>query len=69
VGQPDPRHRTGTGYVFGEGLREPLRIRAGWVPDHTIKQLETFITSPLTFEGAALALSAPSPGSSPGGTT
>ena len=23
----------GVGYVFGEGLREPLRIRAGWVPD------------------------------------
>jgi S-DNA-T family DNA segregation ATPase FtsK/SpoIIIE len=64
-----PDTEPGTGYVFGEGLREPLRIRAGWVPDHTIKQLETFITSPLTFEGAALALSAPSPGSSPGGTT
>ncbi|MDQ3900450.1 MAG: cell division protein FtsK, partial [Actinomycetota bacterium] len=27
----------GVGYVFGEGLREPLRIRAGWVPDETIK--------------------------------
>jgi DNA segregation ATPase FtsK/SpoIIIE, S-DNA-T family len=38
----------GTGYVFGEGLREPLRIRAGWVPDQTIKHLETFITGPLT---------------------
>jgi DNA segregation ATPase FtsK/SpoIIIE, S-DNA-T family len=38
----------GVGYVFGEGLREPLRIRAGWVPDETIKQLETFITSPRT---------------------
>jgi S-DNA-T family DNA segregation ATPase FtsK/SpoIIIE len=58
----------GTGYIVGEGLREPLRIRAGWVPDHTIKQLETFLTSPLTSEGAALALSATSPGSSPGGT-
>jgi S-DNA-T family DNA segregation ATPase FtsK/SpoIIIE len=34
----------GVGYVFGEGIREPLRIRAGWVPDQTIKQLEAFIT-------------------------
>jgi DNA segregation ATPase FtsK/SpoIIIE, S-DNA-T family len=37
----------GVGYVFGEGLREPLRIRAGWVPDETIKQLETFVTGPV----------------------
>ena len=36
----------GTGYVFGEGIREPLRIRAGWVPDEAIKQLEAFITTP-----------------------
>jgi len=36
----------GTGYVFGEGIREPLRIRAGWVPDQTIKQLEAFVTTP-----------------------
>jgi len=34
----------GVGYVFGEGIREPLRIRAGWVPDETIKQLEAFVT-------------------------
>jgi S-DNA-T family DNA segregation ATPase FtsK/SpoIIIE len=34
----------GVGFVFGEGLREPLRIRAGWVPDEVIKQLETFVT-------------------------
>jgi DNA segregation ATPase FtsK/SpoIIIE, S-DNA-T family len=47
----------GVGYVFGEGLREPLRIRAGWVPDQTIKQLEAFLTSPLPQESAALALS------------
>jgi S-DNA-T family DNA segregation ATPase FtsK/SpoIIIE len=32
------------GYLFGEGIREPLRIRAGWVPDDVIKQLETFVT-------------------------
>ena len=33
----------GVGYVFGEGVREPLRVRAGWVPDETIKELETFV--------------------------
>jgi DNA segregation ATPase FtsK/SpoIIIE, S-DNA-T family len=45
----------GTGYVFGEGLREPLRIRAGWVPDQVIKQLEAFVTSP--HDTTVLALS------------
>jgi S-DNA-T family DNA segregation ATPase FtsK/SpoIIIE len=34
----------GTGYVWGEGLREPLRVRAGWVPDETVKALEAFVT-------------------------
>ena len=34
----------GVGYVFGEGVREPLRIRAGWVPDETIKELEAFVS-------------------------
>jgi S-DNA-T family DNA segregation ATPase FtsK/SpoIIIE len=34
----------GVGYVFGEGVREPLRVRAGWVPDETIKQLEAFVS-------------------------
>ncbi|HEX5116452.1 MAG TPA: FtsK/SpoIIIE domain-containing protein [Pseudonocardiaceae bacterium] len=33
----------GVGYVFGEGVREPLRIRAGWVPDETVKELEAFV--------------------------
>jgi S-DNA-T family DNA segregation ATPase FtsK/SpoIIIE len=33
----------GVGYVFGEGVREPLRVRAGWVPDETIKELETSV--------------------------
>ncbi|MGB6164579.1 MAG: FtsK/SpoIIIE domain-containing protein, partial [Pseudonocardiaceae bacterium] len=47
----------GVGYVFGEGIREPLRIRAGWVPDQTIKQLEAFVTSPLTQGTAVLPLS------------
>jgi S-DNA-T family DNA segregation ATPase FtsK/SpoIIIE len=31
------------GYVFGEGVREPLRVRAGWVPDETVKALEAFV--------------------------
>ncbi|MGH3628008.1 MAG: FtsK/SpoIIIE domain-containing protein [Sciscionella sp.] len=44
----------GVGYVFGEGIREPLRVRAGWVPDETIKQLETFVTGPITHETAVL---------------
>ena len=35
----------GVGYVFGEGVREPLRVRAGWVPDETVKALEAFVTS------------------------
>jgi S-DNA-T family DNA segregation ATPase FtsK/SpoIIIE len=36
----------GVGYLFGEGIREPLRVRAGWVPDADIKALETFVTRP-----------------------
>jgi S-DNA-T family DNA segregation ATPase FtsK/SpoIIIE len=36
----------GVGYLFGEGVREPLRIRSGWVPDQTIKALEAFVTQP-----------------------
>jgi S-DNA-T family DNA segregation ATPase FtsK/SpoIIIE len=34
----------GVGYLFGEGIREPLRVRAGWVDDPTVKQLEAFVT-------------------------
>ncbi len=44
----------GTGYVFGEGIREPLRVRAGWVPDATIKQLETFVTGPINHNTTVL---------------
>ena len=33
-------------YLFGEGVREPLRVRAGWVPDGVIKELERFVTAP-----------------------
>jgi DNA segregation ATPase FtsK/SpoIIIE, S-DNA-T family len=35
----------GVGYVWGEGVREPLRVRAGWVPDDTVKALEAFVTA------------------------
>jgi S-DNA-T family DNA segregation ATPase FtsK/SpoIIIE len=52
--------KAGVGYVFGEGIREPLRIRAGWVPDQTIKQLEAFLTGPGTHDARVLALSTPS---------
>jgi DNA segregation ATPase FtsK/SpoIIIE, S-DNA-T family len=40
IGESEP----GVGYLFGEGIREPLRIRGGWVPDQTIKELEAFVT-------------------------
>jgi hypothetical protein len=55
----------GVGYVFGKGIREPLRVRAGWVPDQTIKAVEAFVTAPCARESAALALS--TTGSTPGG--
>lgn len=38
----------GSGYVWGEGIREPLRVRAGWVPDETVKALESFVTGSVT---------------------
>ncbi|MGB9046835.1 MAG: FtsK/SpoIIIE domain-containing protein [Pseudonocardiaceae bacterium] len=57
----------GVGYVFGEGIREPLRIRAGWVPDQTIKQLETFVTGPITHDTAVLPF--PTKPTDPSGST
>jgi S-DNA-T family DNA segregation ATPase FtsK/SpoIIIE len=57
----------GVGYVFGEGIREPLRVRAGWVPDQTIKALEAFVTTPARQDSAVLALSPTGSGSTPGG--
>jgi S-DNA-T family DNA segregation ATPase FtsK/SpoIIIE len=57
----------GVGYVFGEGIREPLRIRAGWVPDNTIKHLETFVTSSLSHETAVLPF--PTKPTDPSGST
>ncbi|HYZ38781.1 MAG TPA: FtsK/SpoIIIE domain-containing protein [Pseudonocardiaceae bacterium] len=56
----------GVGYVFGEGLREPLRIRAGWVPDETIKQLEAFVTAPVEHHTAVLPF--PTKPTDPGST-
>lgn len=40
IGESEP----GVGYLFGEGVREPLRVRASWVPDGAIKELERFVT-------------------------
>jgi S-DNA-T family DNA segregation ATPase FtsK/SpoIIIE len=57
----------GVGYVFGEGIREPLRIRAGWVPDETIKQLETFVTEPVEHNTAVLPF--PTKPTDPSGST
>jgi S-DNA-T family DNA segregation ATPase FtsK/SpoIIIE len=57
----------GVGYVFGDGIREPLRIRAGWVPDQTIKQLETFITGPVSHDTAVLPF--PTTPTDPSGST
>jgi S-DNA-T family DNA segregation ATPase FtsK/SpoIIIE len=57
----------GTGYVVSEGIREPLRIRAGWVPDETIKHLETFSTGPTTHDTSVLSF--PTPPTSPTGST
>jgi DNA segregation ATPase FtsK/SpoIIIE, S-DNA-T family len=57
----------GVGYVFGEGLREPLRVRAGWVPDNTIKHLETFVTGPTEHNTAVLAF--PANSTDPTGST
>ncbi|MGH3826308.1 MAG: FtsK/SpoIIIE domain-containing protein [Pseudonocardiaceae bacterium] len=56
----------GVGYVFGEGIREPLRVRAGWVPDQTIKHLQAFVVSPLDPKTLVLACSTSSDGPSRG---
>ncbi|MYW94304.1 cell division protein FtsK [Amycolatopsis rubida] len=40
-----PETMPGTGYVWGEGIREPLRVRAGWVSDETVKALEQYVTN------------------------
>lgn len=58
----------GTGYVCGEGLRESLRVRAGWVPDEVIKQLETFVTGPPDEHTTAVLPFPPKP-TGPAGST
>ena len=50
IGESEP----GVGYLFGEGIREPLRVRGGWVPDDTIKELETFVTGGVPGEPASI---------------
>jgi S-DNA-T family DNA segregation ATPase FtsK/SpoIIIE len=35
----------GVGYVWGEGIREPLRVRAGCVSDSTVKALERYVAN------------------------
>jgi S-DNA-T family DNA segregation ATPase FtsK/SpoIIIE len=63
IGESEP----GVGYLFGEGVREPLRVRAGWVSDDTIKQLEAFVTGPTpAINGQVLALPA-APAAQPAG--
>lgn len=51
----------GVGYLFGEGIREPLRVRAGWVSDEAIKALEGFATGAVPRTTAAPVLALPSP--------
>ena len=67
IGESEP----GIGYLFGEGIREPLRIRGGWVPDQAIKDLEAFVTghTPPSRPGTVHAFPTRTPGrsSAPGG--
>jgi S-DNA-T family DNA segregation ATPase FtsK/SpoIIIE len=63
-------HEAGVGYLFGEGIREPLRVRAAWVPDETIKELEAFVTTPAASAVPPVspwALPAPVPAPRPAG--
>jgi S-DNA-T family DNA segregation ATPase FtsK/SpoIIIE len=58
IGESEP----GVGYLFGEGIREPLRVRAGWVSDDTIKALEAFVNgTPDRAPAPVLALPTPAP--------
>jgi DNA segregation ATPase FtsK/SpoIIIE, S-DNA-T family len=54
-------HEPGVGYLFGDGLREPLRVRAAWVPDETIKRLEEFVTTPAADAPPAPVAALPAP--------
>jgi S-DNA-T family DNA segregation ATPase FtsK/SpoIIIE len=57
----------GVGYLFGEGIREPLRVRAGWVADETIKALEEFVTGSPERPVTAPVLPLPTPMTRPVG--
>ncbi|MGQ0480586.1 MAG: FtsK/SpoIIIE domain-containing protein [Pseudonocardia sp.] len=57
----------GVGYLFGEGIREPLRVRAGWVPDETIKALEAFVVGQPTTNIGGQVLTLPAPAQHPTG--
>jgi S-DNA-T family DNA segregation ATPase FtsK/SpoIIIE len=62
IGESEP----GVGYLFGEGIREPLRVRGGWVPDDVIKDLEAFVTgNALTGVGATVLTLPAARGTSP----
>jgi len=60
-------HEPGVGYLFGEGVREPLRVRAGWVPDETIKALEEFVTGARQPVMAGTMFALPLPAMQPAG--
>ncbi len=51
----------GVGYLFGDGIREPLRVRAGWVSDGAVKDLEVFVTRTVSGTGVAPVLALPDP--------
>jgi DNA segregation ATPase FtsK/SpoIIIE, S-DNA-T family len=57
----------GVGYLFGEGIRETLRVRAGWVADDTIKALEEFVTGFPDRPVPASVVSLPTPRKRPAG--
>jgi DNA segregation ATPase FtsK/SpoIIIE, S-DNA-T family len=52
--------------VFGDGIREPLRVRAGWVPDETIKALERFVAGPVEHDTRVMPF--PLPAAPPAGS-
>lgn len=56
---------SGIGNPFGEGIREPLRVRAGWVPDETVKELEAFVTGPALIVASGQVLALPIPAARP----
>ncbi|HEX4702408.1 MAG TPA: FtsK/SpoIIIE domain-containing protein [Pseudonocardiaceae bacterium] len=49
----------GVGFVWGEGIREPLRVRAGWVPDEAVKALEAFVAGSVARDASVLPFPAP----------